>query len=165
MLDNLSKMCKPWVGSMDLHGPEISRICSSSEISRFWCKGTRIRSKFSRICLLLRFALLTVLGPRRAAPLTCRIKRRIHNRHIILQPWAQEIVTKYRASNPFGRRLRSRAVPCGPVGAVPCGITFNKTGYRTTVRVKAFAPNTKLPCRLCNGLSYTASTEDSHCLT
>ena len=68
-----------WVGSMDLHGPEISRICSSSEISRFWCKGTRIRSKFSRICLfrgspVLRFALLTVLGPRRAAPLTCRSK-------------------------------------------------------------------------------------------
>ena len=63
----------------------------------------------------LRFALLTVLGPRRAAPLTCRIKRRIHNRHVIFQPWAQEIVTKYRASKPFGRRLRSRAVPCGPV--------------------------------------------------
>ena len=62
---------------------------------------------------VLRFALLTVLGPRRAAPLTCRIKRRIHNRHVIFQPWAQEIVTKYRASKPFGRRLRSRAVPCG----------------------------------------------------
>ena len=43
------RMGVTWVGSMDLHGPEISRICSSSEISRFWCAGARFGKKFAHL--------------------------------------------------------------------------------------------------------------------
>ena len=55
---------------MDLHGPEISRICSSSVILRFWCEGMRFHLPLVFRELLLRFHARFLLGPRRAAP-TC----------------------------------------------------------------------------------------------
>ena len=74
-----------WVGSMDLHGPEISRAFAPAPRFRAFgakARGFGFRSKISRIVPLPRYyALLTVLGPRRAVP-ACRIKRRTHHRHI-----------------------------------------------------------------------------------
>ena len=64
----------PWVGSMDLHGPEISRICFSSEISRFWCEGTRLGQKFRAFASSANKAVLTC-GPR---PVAGRPSRRTH---------------------------------------------------------------------------------------
>ena len=56
----------PWGGSMDFHGPEISRICSSSEISRFWCAGARLGENFAHLPSPRTYSAVCALRPARA---------------------------------------------------------------------------------------------------
>ena len=122
---------------MDLHGPEISRICSSSEISRFWCKGTRIRSKFSRICLFrgttLRFTYRTWAASRRAVD--------VPYQKADSQPPRNISALGSRDCNEVSsvKTFRSFAVPCGPVRsrAVRCGRVRSRAVVCGRVRSRA----------------------------